>query len=130
MKIPYTVKKYARLLSRKFGIELKRYDPRNPGFSPFDDMRTFIAEKSQPLIIDAGANAGQTVSKLKTFFPSSIIHAFEPSPTTFEVLEQKCSDYTDVACWNMYLNQINHGVIGLAVPSLCIADFQIDLRLG
>jgi FkbM family methyltransferase len=39
-------------------------------------------------IFDVGANTGQTISSIQKTFVDPIIHAFEPSPKSFETLQQ------------------------------------------
>jgi len=52
-------------------------------------LKQAIESRKNPIIFDVGANIGHwTESVLKTN-PSAIIHAFEPSPTSFPVLSQK-----------------------------------------
>lgn len=67
----------------------------------------FRSEKTDPIIIDCGANIGMSVIYFKTIYPDARIIAFEPDKHIFEVL--KCNiekyDLTNVelinkACWN------------------------------
>ncbi len=44
---------------------------------PYDDLRSII-NLPQPVIVDGGANRGNTVQRLRQAFPASSIHAFEP----------------------------------------------------
>src|SRR5579863_8488087 len=48
----------------------------------------FRAETSCPVILDCGANLGMASMYFKWLYPNSRIHAFEPDPTTFQLLEQ------------------------------------------
>ena len=47
----------------------------------------FQTSKSNPLIIDCGANIGMSIIFFKHFYPDSQIIAFEPDPPTFDVLQ-------------------------------------------
>jgi FkbM family methyltransferase len=47
-----------------------------------------LAPGSVGLIMDIGANRGQSIASLKTIFPNVAIHAFEANPMFFEELEE------------------------------------------
>jgi FkbM family methyltransferase len=53
----------------------------------------FTASKKDPLILDCGANIGLSVLYFKKMYPKSIIHAFEPDPELFEMLEQNIESF-------------------------------------
>ena len=48
----------------------------------------FPAERSNPLILDGGANVGLSVAYFKKAYPDSAVVAFEPDPAIFAVLER------------------------------------------
>ena len=50
---------------------------------PYDDLAALV-DKAEPLIVDGGANRGDTVKKLRGHFPGATIHAFEPIPALAE----------------------------------------------
>ena len=50
----------------------------------FSILNSFLPEK--PLIIEAGAFKGKDTKKMATYWPNSIIHAFEPIPEIFSEL--------------------------------------------
>jgi FkbM family methyltransferase len=79
------------------------YDVRNIaslGISPFADMRRFVPAGKEPLILDIGANVGQSVGRFRTAFPSGIYHSFEPSQETFRQLSQNIATDKRVFAWN------------------------------
>jgi FkbM family methyltransferase len=79
------------------------YDVRNTanlGISPFADMRRFVPAGKEPLILDIGANVGQSVERFRKVFPTAIIHSFEPSQETFRQLSQNVSTDKRVFAWN------------------------------
>ena len=41
-----------------------------------------------PIILDIGANVGQTIIKYQKLFPKAEIHSFEPIPEVFENLKK------------------------------------------
>jgi FkbM family methyltransferase len=53
----------------------------------FNGLRS-LAPSSTGLIMDIGANRGQSIASIKTIFPSAVIHAFEANPIFFEGLEE------------------------------------------
>jgi len=58
-----------------------------------------------PVIIDCGANIGMSVLFFKWLYPNSIIYAFEPSPSIFEMLQKNISanKLENVFCYNVAL---------------------------
>ncbi|MBK1645073.1 hypothetical protein CKO25_10495 [Thiocapsa imhoffii] len=55
----------------------------------FEDLGKLIGSPS-PIILDVGANSGQTIDALLDVFVSPKIYAFEPSSIIFRDLESKC----------------------------------------
>jgi len=80
------MKNVIRKVARKFGYEIARTKEVSVGFHKHSDLKRLLAHVSKPLILDIGANAGQTVEEMKALFPESSIHSFEPSPKTFQNL--------------------------------------------
>jgi FkbM family methyltransferase len=65
------------------------YVPRNTvwGSDLWEDLRTVIASEN-PICLDVGANIGQTIERFLGTFKQPTIHAFEPSPASFEQLRR------------------------------------------
>ena len=89
----------------------------------------FISPKSNPLIIDCGANVGMSILLFKFIYPDSIIHAFEPDPYAFERLQKfvTSNQLSSVFLYNMalgnkdgvidfYTNKNDHGLCMSVVP--------------
>ena len=51
------------------------------------DQYFFAAGSESPLVVDVGSNIGLSVLYFKRLYPRARIHAFEPDPLTFRVLE-------------------------------------------
>ncbi len=103
MNLLRTLKKSVHSLIRKAGYELVRVEQPNQdqlGRDPFLDMRFHLSGVAQPVIFDVGANIGQSVDKLKEIFPGSIMHSFEPSPSTYARLQSHCQGREGVRTWN------------------------------
>ena len=52
------------------------------------------------MILDIGANRGQSINRFKSIFKNSEIHSFEPDPKAFSVMKKKFGRLKQV-----YLNQ-------------------------
>jgi len=94
------IRRTIRDLARYCGIEITRYSPDKMGRDAFSDMQRFLTDCNEPIIFDVGANVGQSVSLIKETFPSSCIHSFEPSPTTFRTLNDNCRNIPSFHAWN------------------------------
>jgi FkbM family methyltransferase len=84
---------------QRFGWDIHVYSP--PRFpDPWDDMTCFLKDEKIPVLFDIGANVGQTALAMRGMFPRAIIHAFEPSPSTFAKLEAAVSTDRNVVLNN------------------------------
>jgi FkbM family methyltransferase len=76
-----------RNVLRGFGLDIRRFPPLY--HDAFSDARDLLGEAATaPILFDIGANEGQTIRKLRSVFPTGVIHSFEPSPSTFRVLSR------------------------------------------
>ncbi len=53
-----------------------------------EDLKLIIPDQN-PVLLDVGANAGQTIAQFLNIFPGSQIYAFEPSSEMFRLLNSK-----------------------------------------
>jgi FkbM family methyltransferase len=83
------------------GYELQRISE-DFGRNPFQDMRRLTKAKDRLVIIDAGANEGQTISHFRAHFDHPIIHAFEPG-YAFPELQRRTSGIPDLHLNNFAL---------------------------
>ncbi len=83
-----------------WGFDIMRFHEGQIGIDPFIDMQRFLKGYKNPVIFDVGANIGQSVNKFKDKFPTSVIHSFEPSPSTYEQLKAHCKHISNVKTWN------------------------------
>jgi FkbM family methyltransferase len=93
-------KRIIRNLLRRTGYDLTRYSPNELGRDPFQDMQFFLKGLQCPIVLDVGANVGQSVDEFKKVFPDSFIHSFEPSPSTYTRLTEHCHGLDGVKAWN------------------------------
>jgi FkbM family methyltransferase len=75
------IKDMAKTAAKSIGYRVSVYR------DPFEDIRSMIGANNLT-IFDVGANTGQTISSIQKTFVDPIIHAFEPSPKSFETLQQ------------------------------------------
>jgi FkbM family methyltransferase len=64
-------------------------------------LKKNFSGKENICCFDIGANIGQTAKKLITYFPNSIIYAFEPVKQTFKELEKNTSLYPNIRPYNV-----------------------------
>lgn len=91
------MKELLKSAARSAGYEL--FSLNRPGMDPFRDIAALM-KAPEPMILDVGANVGQSAAKLRSMFPAAMIHCFEPSPRTFEQLEQNTSNDLRIAAHN------------------------------
>jgi FkbM family methyltransferase len=64
---------------------------------PFIFQHNFFLKKKVNQIFDIGANTGITVERYHQLFPNAKIHAFEPFPASYQVLNKKFQDNSSIA---------------------------------
>ena len=97
------IRTHLRNLANRFGWDISRIQPGRLGKCPFRDMQHFVPVDSHPLVLDVGANEGQTVRRFKSAFPECVIHSFEPGPATFAKLQEQIAHEQGVFAWNCAL---------------------------
>lgn len=74
----------------------------------YDLRRCFAsAGKTPRMLFDVGANIGQTALHLHAHFPQATIHAFEPVPQTFEMLQKNISEKKHIIACDFALGSEN-----------------------
>lgn len=63
--------------------------------------------KADPIVIDVGANRGQTISFFIKHFSKAGIHAFEPNPKLFQKLIMKFNNTSNIVLYRKGLSNIN-----------------------
>jgi FkbM family methyltransferase len=84
---------------------LTRYFPRS--ISVFYDIQRFSQKKDLKVLLDVGANVGQTATGLVQYFPKSQIYCFEPVSTSFKTLSSKFSHRANVHCIQKGIGSVN-----------------------
>lgn len=72
----------------RLGYDVRRFSGA-PGRDPFMDMKRMTGSRSGTVVVDAGANTGQTLERMLETFHRPVIHAFEPGPSTFLELRSR-----------------------------------------
>jgi len=91
MKVKKTIKKTFNF----FGYEIKKKDKEINELS-FDEILKKKILKSNPLIIDVGANNGQSIERFSNLFHKPVIHSFEPVIKEYNELKRKFIENKDV----------------------------------
>ncbi len=99
-------KNYVRILGMKFSY-LNKVSVISMLYDLFcSGTYYFKSENSKPIIIDIGANLGDSILYFKWIYPKSVIHAFEPNVKAFNVLQKNVTENKFV---NVYLYNVGLG---------------------
>lgn len=72
----------------------------------YDLKRLYAGHRRRPMvIIDAGANIGQTCIHLSKWFPEATIYSFEPVLATYERLRKNTRSYPKIRCIHAALGE-------------------------
>lgn len=61
---------------------------RSIDISDLNLITQFLIIKSNPVILDVGANKGQSITRYKKLFQSPVIHSFEPNIDEINILKK------------------------------------------
>lgn len=84
------IKRLIKTLLKRFDIDISRYRPQADKWVAH---KILLQGTHAPLILDVGANIGQTLQAYKDIFPDCEIHCFEPFPDSYSILKQTTSNY-------------------------------------
>ena len=87
-KFSTSIHKLVKSIFLRLGYDFRRVTPGSIGQDPFLDMYRLTGSVECPIVFDVGSNRGKTVHSFCEYFPSPVIHAFEPSPSTFHRLKK------------------------------------------
>lgn len=98
-------KKYIKKTFNRFGFDIQRYNEEIKNLN-FDEI---LIQKIQncSIIIDVGANNGQSIKKFSNLYPNSQIHSFEPILSEFDVLRKKYGNSENIYLNNLALGEQN-----------------------
>lgn len=101
MSLTQRLRTVVKPLIRRFGYDLIQYNPSRTGNDSMADICRFLRGTPTPMLLDVGANVGQTVESLRSAFPRATIHAFEPAGPAFESLSKVCAGQAGTRAWNV-----------------------------
>jgi 2-O-methyltransferase len=96
--LPGPVRRYAR--DRLYGFQA-RDDPFRIGLELFSPHLP-----AAPVIVEAGAHVGSDTRAMARRWRSAKVHAFEPVPELFELLEQNVGSLAGVQCYPLALGAV------------------------
>ena len=70
------LKRFVKIFFNSLGFDLKRINPEVKNLSFDEILKQNLSQ--DPLILDVGANKGQTIRRFLDLFDNPTIHAFEP----------------------------------------------------
>jgi FkbM family methyltransferase len=97
-------KRFVKKMFAAIGYEIRRTD--EVGSNAIGDMSGLVSLNGTPngaIIFDVGANIGGTIREFHNQFAGPIIHAFEPSPETFQSLKTNVASIPSVTLNNLGL---------------------------
>jgi FkbM family methyltransferase len=83
---------------RHLGLDLSRYDPATDKWLA---QKRLLDDTNAPVILDLGANTGQTLESYLALFPDGEIHCFEPYPETYLKLLELSSRHDKVKTYQL-----------------------------
>ena len=111
-------KKIIKKIFNFFSLEINKINKEIKNLT-FDDIYKEKIKKNNPIILDVGANQGQSIERFKKIFQNPIIHAFEPIKFEFDILKDKYSNDKNVILNNYAIGDKNE-----------IKDFYITAQTG
>ena len=102
------------------GYQIQRKRPVSWGSDALVDQRRLLQDHPVRVVVDVGANLGDTVRQYRAEFPGATIHAFEPFPAVCRQLVERFADdarirvhesaVTDTAgTRRFYVNEVHYG---------------------
>lgn len=98
-------RRLTRRVLAAFGFRIDRVRD-GIGGNAFADLRLLVGH-DHPLVFDAGANTGQSIQSVRSYFSNAEVHSFEPSPSVFEKLKANTSGFRNVYLHNCGLGSSN-----------------------
>jgi FkbM family methyltransferase len=81
---------------QRHGYEIYRRPYLPKGVDPLETLRAMRPDWQPRLILDVGANVGQSMRRFEAFFPLAEIHSFEPVSTTYAELMRAAAGRTRI----------------------------------
>jgi len=78
------------------------------GWEPWRDIRILLNEVENPVFFDVGAHTGETLMEMARHFPKAIIHAFEPDPESFSLLQSVAHQFPQASIYPLAMGEQPH----------------------
>lgn len=75
----------------RFGYDVRHLSQPAWVYDPIQVQRRLLQHVPHPVILDVGANVGQTLEKYARVMPHALIHSIEPFPESFQRLKETAS---------------------------------------
>lgn len=98
MKIPRSIKRTIK----KVRLVREFVNTYNPTINYLLD--NILDSKNSKIVLDIGANEGQTIDWALGYFDKPLIYSFEPTPDLFEILKRKYSNAKNVKIFDIALS--------------------------
>jgi FkbM family methyltransferase len=99
-KVVLKLKIEARFFKKRFDTTIVKSETINKNY-----IRKFLPPN--PVIIDAGAHAGGDSVEMCRLYTGSVIHAFEPVPSVFKLLQHNTRKFKQIHCHAIALSNQN-----------------------
>jgi FkbM family methyltransferase len=76
---------------------------RKLGWEPWRDISILLKDVEAPIFFDVGAHTGQTLTEMTRHFPQAAVHAFEPDPESFLLLQQTARQFPKASIYQLAL---------------------------
>lgn len=105
------MKRFLQHVLLRLGYSIKRVHPefidrdytRGFGEDWRDDLSRILDVQNINLVLDVGANVGQSALEFAAIFPTAEIHSFEPDPEIFSILNERTSSISRIFTYNLGL---------------------------
>jgi len=106
--IPMSLRNRIVRFPHLFGLRVMRLDNCPLGTAPklYQDVRQCLKkfDIDRTAVLDVGAHRGEVTQDLLATFPSVRVHAFEPSPSMFNLLRRRFLGNTRVRCHQLAIS--------------------------
>jgi FkbM family methyltransferase len=97
--------RWIKRLFRAAGLDLRRAPSQYMcHVHAFPDQRVILAARPPGVILDVGANVGQSVVRYRWLFPDAVIHSFEPHPQAFDQLTRQIAGDERAHAWPLAMS--------------------------
>jgi FkbM family methyltransferase len=90
------MKNFIKLFLRSMRLYVKSMESIHFGVEWGEDIKCLLAGQELEIVMDVGANIGQTAYEVMKHFPKSHVYCFEPIPSTFNELVERTKIFPNV----------------------------------